>query len=243
MITGWEEVLKQTGVLSCDQLERFFSLSCEHLKGNPALTFYGDAVWDPARFGRGAHLQHRVLLAEIRLRLWPLQPRWQAPHPNHFPEPDALLYDAAAQSTLPVYLEADTGKESRRQWQDKLEGYRILRPVCRGIWVVAQGGPRRLERLRSWVDEAGLSVPHRVDPVHVVGRGLPDFPDPPPPPTEPPPRKTLDERYVWADTGSPVPTEQAILWLASGRVDIAGRELIHGELRWYLSSKTGFDKA
>ncbi|CAB1128117.1 protein of unknown function [Candidatus Hydrogenisulfobacillus filiaventi] len=139
---------------------------------------------DPPR-----HRRHACLVARIFLSLEPVLWSWsRIPPAPGGPAPDARarLLPCAAE----VWLEADTGSESRRQWLAKLERYHLWAP---GPLVAVAEDPRRVARLAAWLAAGPAPDPWPAGafPLADLARTLPAWlaaharPDPPPHPQPP----------------------------------------------------------
>ncbi|MCY0879179.1 MAG: hypothetical protein OWU84_09595 [Firmicutes bacterium] len=145
-----DQVLAATGYLSEEQLWRYYHLRPQDLAMTPEMLWHNRGLWHVERFRGGHRLRHRALVTEVYLTTAPLGIHWgqvMPPLPGGAC-PDAILtLDNAAR---PVLLEVDTGKETERQWRQKLARYQGTQDQYY-LWVVADGGPRRLKRLRLWL--------------------------------------------------------------------------------------------
>lgn len=160
---NWRDVLDQVGVLSADQLQRVFHLSLADLPADPLLVFNQNAVWSRRHFGRGKKLIHRLLLAESFLALDPWIVESKVP-PSGPVLPDAIWH--LKDTPCPLLVEVDTGKETRAQWQKKLQRYQTASPpMPSALLVVAQGGAVRLQRLTTWLSDTPLGIPARIQSI------------------------------------------------------------------------------
>ncbi|PSR38080.1 MAG: hypothetical protein C7B44_00275 [Sulfobacillus thermosulfidooxidans] len=161
----WPLVLETTGYLSSNQAQHYFDLA---LVGNdwPAdCILWNDALWTRAQFQRGAHAKHRELITESFIRLYPVITHWQTGGTPFGLFPDAMI--RMSPDDLPILIEVDTGKETAKQWQSKLAMYRLeafANPPF-GLWVIAAGGPRRINHLTTWVNDANLPLSWQVSPL------------------------------------------------------------------------------
>lgn len=229
---SWREALRVVGVLSREQLVRYFGAAWEVEQAAEEVVVYRGALWEPDRFGRGARRDHRLWVAEayLRLRAQGTPFCWRTPEPGSWPCPDALIELGEAGAPA-VALEVDAGTETRRQWQAKLDGYRRPHLGIGGIWILAAGSPRRLERLRQWVGEAALPYPWWLESFD-QWQG-----DPPPlaaPPPALPPAPSAPAVVYQLPSGAELDPGQAQSWLARG-AQVVGRKLEHQRLVLILS--------
>lgn len=230
---SWRQTLQVVGVLSREQLAQYFGAAWEVEQAAEAVVVYRGALWEPARFGRGARRRHRLWVAEAYLRMQAQGTpfRWRAPRPGSWPCPDALIELGEAGAPA-IALEVDAGTETRRQWQAKLDGYRRPHLPTGGIWILAAGSPRRLERLRRWIEEAAPPYPWWLESFAHWQGNPPRLPDPPPP--VPAPASTAPAIVYRLSSGAELDPGQAQSWLARG-VQIVGRQLEHQRLVLILS--------
>jgi hypothetical protein len=167
---AWLEALRAIHYLTEDQLIEYFHTNLTDTLVYPQVVVHRGAVWLKDGFGNGRQLRHHGLVAEIYCRLSPLKLAWTTPARDRSPASDAVLTDSDG---LLIYLEADTGKETERQWQDKLWSY--ARVDQGRLWVVAEGGPGRLSRLQSWVESSDLAIGWAVTSISRMGAELPVF--------------------------------------------------------------------
>jgi hypothetical protein len=94
------------------------------VRAGRAVKFAG-AYWDPQCPRRQA--RHRALIADayIAIQRWPEQVSVLPQHPaaEAAARPDLLLLVQQGERSYRLALEADTGSESRRQWQTKAANY------------------------------------------------------------------------------------------------------------------------
>ncbi|MDA8194655.1 MAG: replication-relaxation family protein [Thermaerobacter sp.] len=159
----WQDVLRLVGVLTDDQLFTGWRTTIAEIQQTADVVVYQGAIWDRARFGRGARMGHRVAVSQTYLDLRPELAAWHTV-PAGRVQADALVLFAGTDRAIPI--EVDTGKENRRQWLAKLDGYRGDPPP--GLIVVAQGQSLRLARIQAWCEQSGLEFPIQCRPA----RGL-----------------------------------------------------------------------
>lgn len=154
----WPEILQATGMLTRSQSDLIDKGAWDHALKESHWIVYKDAIWDPHQFQRGAHRTHRILVSSCYLALRESITEWDREITHGEVSADARF--RLDGSPLQYWLEADTGKETRRQWLIKLDRYRST------FWddndllvIVAAGRTTRLGRLRSWVEEARLPLP------------------------------------------------------------------------------------
>lgn len=146
-----------------------------------AVKFAG-AYWDPPCPRRQA--RHRALIADayIAMQRWPEEVSVHADHhtPNTAARPDLLVRVHQGDYSYLLALEADTGSESRRQWQAKAANYRLHEHPVDLMLAVAPTAPRAA-RLQQWWNDAGNRPPG-------LAVSLGNFPDHAPkvPAAEPP---------------------------------------------------------
>lgn len=241
----WREALSRVHYLDGDLLSRYFGTDLSAVASHPDVVLYRGAAWDAATFRRSGRLRHRRLVAEIYCRLLPLALEWEGSTIGPAPVADALLWPRPRDSVgegWPIYVEADTGRESGRQWREKLIAYRGVESGR--LWVIAQGGPGRLAHLAGWIRAAELRIGWAVSDVSAVGSALPRFEDVP---TRPPlpdicskdPSPPLFLEYRTA-SGAILESDRALQLLSEGRAVIRGRVRIHGGLVLILRPARGF---
>ncbi len=224
--TDWFYALSTVHYLSAAQLETYFQVSPGDALRHPDVLWYRDALWLKSAFGGGRHLAHRRLCAEVYCRLQPWPVIWGSPRAEAGPMPDAVL--SFGEHT--IYFEADTGKETHRQWETKLTQYQRL--SAGALWVVAEGGRLRLTRLQAWLAEAHLAIGWQLTAVDSVRQVPPSLIELPARPvdlrgasTAPASRET-----VFRLDGEPWNPE-AVRDLVDRRLARPqGRELVHGQL-------------
>lgn len=191
----------------------------------------GGLLWDARSAGLTGHARHAAMVGGIYLQLMPWLAAFTRARPAQGPAPDARLRLVGGRQE--IWLEADTGKESGAQWRRKALRYRLAEP--HPLWVVAQGGPRRLQRLRAIlaaVPPAGpwlLTDPSGVGPTAVAwAAGLPS-PAPPVPAAAP---AAALRRYY--QRGQPLDPARAHALLEAGQLGWGGVDIRHRETRYYL---------
>lgn len=163
------KALSATHMLTAEQIERYFELTLDDVASLPNVVSYAGCVWWKPNFSKARQLRHRALIAEIYCRLLPADVAWSMPSHRKAPAADAVLMPTAGD---PIYIEADTGKETHTQWSTKLLTYHA---VDGRLWIVAEGGPLRLQRLRQWVVDADLPIAWTVTAIDAVTSVLPEF--------------------------------------------------------------------
>jgi hypothetical protein len=231
---SWRETLRVVGVLSREQLARYFGAAWEVEQAQKEVVVYRGALWEPDRFGRGARRSHRLWVAEAYLRMQAQGTPfcWRAPQPGSWPCPDALIQLGKAGDQV-VALEVDAGTETRRQWQAKLDGYRRPHLGIGGIWILAAGSPRRVDRLRGWIGEVALPYPWWLESFERWQGQPPPLPALPP---APPPATSAPATVYQLSSGVELDPGQAQTWLARG-AQVVGRKLEHQRVVLILSEK------
>lgn len=218
--------LEATGFLSQEQLAAVFGESRATLPLEPWMLWYGDALWDGRRFHRGRQRQHWELRTAVYLRLAPILDAWRLePDDEPLIRPDALMRIRGMD--VDIALEVDTGRETQRQWLDKLERYTAA-PVEWRLLVAARGKALRLSRLASWLTD------HSQRPWHLVGesdlgRNIEWQWHPAAVSTHPrPPAISPHRTTVYLLDGTVIPGPAAEEALARGLLQKHGRERRHG---------------
>lgn len=154
---SWADILQATGMLTRSHADSIDGRAWEQALQSGDWILYREAIWDPKQFQRGAHYAHRVLVTSVYLALYDHITEWdrEATHGDVLADARLRLWD----SPWRYWLEADTGKETERQWQKKLDRYRA------SFWnsddmllVVARGRSTRLRRMSDWIEKAALPV-------------------------------------------------------------------------------------
>lgn len=165
MDRSWQDALSQIGVLHETHLKEYWQMTLADIPLDNDIILYRQAIWQRSFFGQGAQFRHRILVAEIFLALSPWIEEWARTDRTDasLSRPDAVLQLAGLPGQ--IWLEADTGKENRAQWKDKLVGYWVDPPPRdTTLLIVAQGGGRRLQRLDSWIRESSIPIPWTLVP-------------------------------------------------------------------------------
>jgi hypothetical protein len=137
--------LQATGYITFEQLHRHFERTASSIVLEPWMLMTSQGLWDRHQYRTGVHLHHWALRTEVYLYLAPHLMEWQIEaHAAQGIRPDALMYVSAVHA--PIALEVDTGKETGRQWEEKLAAYELSPPNWH-IFVVAQGKARRMRKL------------------------------------------------------------------------------------------------
>lgn len=145
-----KSVLHSTGYLSESQLMKFYQLSPQDIMLDKDTLWYHKALWTKQYFHKGKHPNHRALCTETYYAWAPYLDQWTLEdHHDTQVRPDALIR-ISGQPRL-IALEIDTGKETARQWSEKLSLY-YASPREWHILVVADGKALRLSRLRLWLE-------------------------------------------------------------------------------------------
>jgi hypothetical protein len=166
MIPTIDDVLATTGYISEEQLWRYYHLRPHQLRWTPAMLWHQHALWDVKQFRGGHRCRHLALLTEIYLTLAAEHMRVTLPGPRlpFGAVPDAQLIIPGV--SRPILLEADTGKETKRQWHEKLDRYRGTGQEYY-LWVVAMGRERRLTQLHQWL-ERRAPLPWQLSSAHAI---------------------------------------------------------------------------
>ncbi len=217
-------LLKATGYVSRQQLETFFHLAPASIPFEPWMLWYQEALWDGEHFHRGQHRRHWALRTEAFWHLAPLLASWELDPGGDgaIVRPDALFFlNGRAEA---VALEADTGKETREQWWEKLRRYQSA-PLDWRLLVVAQGRALRLQRLRTWMADSSprpwLLVPESALDAELVWEW--NLPKPELRPVLPQGERI--RRYLLH--GSDLPLEEAERALRTGTLIHGARERQH----------------
>ncbi len=232
----WLDALAKTHYLHQDQLSQYFAFRLEHVKAanHPDVVIYQNALWWKDAFRQARHVGHRRLVAEIYCRLIPAQSTWQVCSGMTSPQADAILKTDLG----PIYLEADTGKENRRQWATKLSQYQQLRQGA--LWVIAEGGSLRLERLEQWVSDANLRLPWALTPIADVGSAWPRFEGLAPKalePEDPSPHLEVWQEYHRLGPDE-IPPEHVKSLLDQGVIEERARQRLHNGVIHHYGKKT-----
>lgn len=242
----WRTALAHVHYLDADLLRRYFGTDLTAVASHPDVVLYRGAVWDAGSFRQRRRIRHRRLLAEVYCRLLPLALEWEGVAPGPAPVADALLWPRPRESAgadWPIYVEADTGRESGPQWQDKLAGYQRLE---RGrLWVIADGGPRRLAHLAAHIGAAHLPCAWALTALPLVDATLPTFH------VSPPGGSADGEQTAWDSpatalfeyrtrSGEVVDGDTARRLLAEGSAIVRGRQRMHGRIVLVLDRGHGF---
>lgn len=235
----WRQALAATGIVSDRQLQTHWNTRIAELDGLSGYVLFHQAVWDPARFQRGAREQHRLLVTETYIRLCPVLDEWSRPANLPWVVPDAWVRLAGV--ALPLAVEADTGKETEKQWREKLDGYRrAAGSALFGLLIVARGGPIRHGRLAAWVADAQLPLPTAVtlpEQLPADALALASRPTSPPRPDTPAPRR--QSRTVYRLVGNPrtLSPHEAEALLKNGGFGEQAREIVAGHTIIYLAPR------
>ncbi|MCY0881523.1 MAG: hypothetical protein OWS74_05965 [Firmicutes bacterium] len=231
-----EELVRATGFASCAHLSALH-ISCPPKELPPNTLWYHHALWDKAHFGQGAHIAHRHLVTDIYLAAYHAVDGWQLEPPLNGLHPDALWIQKSDSATW--LIEADTGKESHRQWQRKWLHYRA-HPVLPGSLAIITTTLSRADRLKQWISE----WPPLSTPWHVATLSELSFPLIPPRsqsaagpdagsfPEEPPP--ALPAVFYQLPDGTRLSESQGRLLLASLSYRLDGCEIKHQTRLIYL---------
>lgn len=154
---NWSEILPATGMLTRSHANSIDEGAWEQALESGDWIFYREALWDPKQFQRGAHYAHRVLVTSVYLALCDHIAEWEREVTHGEVSADAQF--RLKDSPWRYWMEADTGKETERQWQQKLDRYRATYWNSDDVLlVVARGRSTRLDRLANWIEKAALSV-------------------------------------------------------------------------------------
>ncbi len=232
----WFVALSTVHYLSAEQLQTYFHVSPADGLRHPDVLWHRDALWLKSTFGHGRQSAHRRLCAEVYCRLRDLPVTWGPPEQLPGPMPDAIVQFRGRT----IYLEADTGKETSRQWETKLTQYQSLTDGA--LWVVAEGGQRRLAHLGAWLAEARLAIPWQLTALDAVCQIPLVLIEPPAPSTT----RHLPETSPAAPSrgvafqldGEPVSQDGIQRLISRGLARSQGRELVRGLLIYHFTRRS-----
>jgi hypothetical protein len=232
MTRDWQTALHLVGFLSADQLERYFGLAIQDVLTDPDVIWHQNAVWHRHHWRRGARRTHCQLLAEAYLALAPELSSWRVPTLTAGVRPDAVV--TLTDDDQDIFLEVDSGKETQRQWQEKLCAYRLA--DCSGrLLVAAHGQRRRLFHLHQWL------VQQSPVPWALWAFGTPFAPAWHAPQDLAASPTTLPTAYARAThyrfQGQPVDAQLAEMRLQRNQWREVGREICHGYDVVYLDRR------
>ncbi len=236
----WTDVLLATGMLTRDQSDLVDPEAWDQALHSGHWIIYRDAVWDPHQFQRGAHRAHRILVSSLYLALRDGVTSWTREITRGEVCADARL--RLNGSPWQYWLEADTGKETHRQWLTKLDRYRNTFWDSEDLLlVVAAGRSTRLQRLEAWIQEADLPLcwillsAEAFDPNYAQW-SLHTTHSPAPPAIRPP-----HVAYCVEDHG-PIPAHEVLQWIHQGYRVGYTKIVAGGELRVLVRSRSQFLK-
>ncbi len=243
-MTTWTRVLKATGMLTRTQSDQIDAGAWVTALNSGQWILYREAVWDPEQFQRGGQIAHRVLITSIYLALNQQMAEWEREVTRGEVTADARFQ--LIKSPWRYWLEADTGKETKRQWLAKLDRYRTT------FWdeddillVVAAGRATRLGRLATWIEEAALPLgwillgaeawesPNDLDPSEWALHS--------PRPLSTPPIAPHHVEYSVENHG-PIPAQEVSRWTQQGYQLSYTKIVAGGELRVLTRQHSRFFK-
>lgn len=242
---SWREILHATGMLTRSHADSIDGAAWDQALESGDSILYRDAIWDPKQFQRGAHYRHRVMVSSIYLALSDRITDWGREVTHGEVSADARL--RLQSSPWQYWLEADTGKETERQWQQKLDRYRAT------FWhpddlllVVARGRSTRLHRLNNWIGKATLPLNWTLLPADALLAGnLVDYAEwplhhcqPLPPPPEPAPPRI----EYWVEGHGLIPGKEVPGWQQRGYAMGYTEIIAGGERRVLVQTPSWFAK-
>lgn len=243
MIGSFEEAIHLLGMIPEDLLAPSWNISLDDMIDNPKYIVYQRAIWLKSQFKKGRHPLHRHLMARIIIQWSPhlvcctLEQSVQA-----LLIPDAIMqFENDSQTVL---LEADTGKETKKQWNEKLLSYRNLSPdPSLVLIVVADGKSLRLKRMAQWTLEASLPIPwailssHHLDTVPPIPQLVAPRTAPLAPAPAPVPYCRSTQYRLWPSQ-EPIATNTALSALDRGLYVTWSRQRFENVDVIYLQEKT-----
>lgn len=214
------QVIEATGYVNRLQLRRHFGVTPDSFDLADWMVWQQDAIWDGRRSHRGRHHAHWALRTDAYLAWHQDLTSWQCePRDQFLIQPDALLTVAIWPD--PIALEVDTGKETRRQWEQKLHRY-LAAPDDWRLLVVATGGPRRLQRLAGWLESTAPRPWCLVAASHLSDWTTASWHEPAAPTVEP--RRVANRPLLYFLEGAQISGPEAHSLLDSGAVFVGARE-------------------
>jgi hypothetical protein len=231
--------LERTGRLTVDQAALLLDAHPAHvsrwldaLSRDGLAVHYRSAWWAPRVPRTLAAHRHLVADAYVRLIRDARCQSWDMPAPDAPVRPDAWI-QWAADDERPrgrVALEADTGTEHRRQWQEKLARYPALEA---DRLVVLTPTSKSHARLRAWLAAAPIPAACATpDTLSAVLAALVTAA----PPTDPSspvsaPAAARPVVYRWDDTPRDTPPGETACppgpWRTGARERVAGHDIQH----------------